>query len=312
MASPALAQERLAGRPLRLLVPFAPGGSSDALARAMSEPLARRLAAPVVVENRPGAGGLLSNEACARAAPDGTTLCLGSSATHSVMPHMMAGRPGADAAGFTPVSRIGEEPNVMLVRQDHPARDMATFRSWMEGAGPVAFGVGGPTSASLLMMRQLAAATGWQLEPVLYRGGTQTPAALLSGDIPVAVGPLSSFVAQLGSGAARPLLILGPSRVPTLPGVPTIGEAVLPGAGVSAYVGVFAPAGLPPPLAARLHGAIADSFAEPALRDRAAAIGVELALLGPADFARWLDATAPRWAELVRAALAAPPPRDGG
>jgi len=298
-----------AGRTIRLIVPFGPGGSADTLARAMADPVGRHLGTAVVVENRTGAGGLVANGVCARAKPDGETLCLGSAATHSVLPHQHPGRIGADAAGFTPVTRIGDEASVIVTRRDSGLQDIQALLAWGRGQPSVQFGVGGTSSTGYLMMLQISQATGIRFDPVPYRGGMFTPTALIAGEVPIAVGPVSSFIGALRGGEIAPLLILGPARSALLPQVPTIGEAVVPGAGVSAYVGVFAPAGMPEALANRLDAAIALAFQDPGLRDRATMMGIEIALLGPAAFAAWLRETSPAWATVV--ALATPAAATG-
>ncbi len=302
LAWPAAAQTGEAAAPLRgirLIVPFAPGGATDTLARLVAEPLGRRLGQAVAVENRAGAGGLIAGEACARAAPDGLTLCIGSSATHSVLPLQMPERVGANPAGFTPISRFGEEAGVLVVGHAHPAADLTDLLDWARGQAVVPVGVSGTTGASYLMTRQIGIRTGLRLEPVLYRGGAQTQTAVIAGEVPLGSGLISSFATGLRSGELRAILVLSPTRSAQLPGVPAVGEALLPGAGVTTYTGLFGPAGMTMALATRIHAAVADSLQEPALRVRAAAIGLDINPLGPMEFAAWLRDTAPAWAELV-------------
>jgi tripartite-type tricarboxylate transporter receptor subunit TctC len=286
-------------RPIRLIVPFAPGGITDILARALAEPVGQRLGASIVVENRTGAGGLLSNEACARAAPDGETLCIGSAATHSLLPYLHPGRLGASPAHFTPISRIGEEPSLIAVRRDHPGHDLPAFLAWAHRQPVVQYGAAGTGGTSHLMTIRMARSVGLNMEPIVYRGGSLVSNALTAGEVPVAIGPVSTFLAGIRAGTLAPVLVMGPNRSLALPNVPTLAETLIPGFGFTAYTGVLGPAGMAPALTERIHAAILDSFRNPTLRLRVESLGFDINMAGPAEFAEWLARTAPEWRGIV-------------
>jgi tripartite-type tricarboxylate transporter receptor subunit TctC len=285
-------------RTIRLLVPFAPGGPTDALGRAIADAAGRQLGTGIAVENRGGAGGLLSNEACARAAPDGLTLCIGSVATHSILPHVHPGRVGADPAGFTPIMRIAEEASLVVLRSAHPATDLAGFTAWARGRDLVHVGASGVGSA-YLMFTQVAPAIGMRMEPVMYRGGNTVLAGLLSGEVPVAIGPVSLFLGPIRSGLARPVVVMGPVRSRVAPEVPTVAESLIENFGFSTYTGLFGPAGMAPAVVARIEAAVAAGLNEPATRARLEDLGFELTVAGSTEFAAWLAHHAPSWRRLV-------------
>jgi tripartite-type tricarboxylate transporter receptor subunit TctC len=303
-ALPAAAQDR--GRTMRLIVPFPPGGSADAVARVVAGPLGSVLGGSVVIDNRAGAGGLLGLEACARAVPDGSTLCFGTSGTHTVMPLLYPDRVGADPAGFTPIARLATEPTGLFVRADHPARSFQEFLAWGRAQQQVHFATAGITAGTLVTLL-VADTTGIKLEPVVYRGGAAGQMAMLAGDVPVAMGLLSQYGSQLRSGEARAVILLSAERSRHLPDVPSLRETVLPDFALSAFQGLFGPAGLPPAIVERIMAALTAAYEDPAFLARLATIGVDAGLAGPGEFSRWLAGNEPQWRLLFQRAQAVLP-----
>ncbi|MBW8267970.1 tripartite tricarboxylate transporter substrate binding protein [Caldovatus sp. SYSU G05006] len=306
-APPAARAQTAAGypaRPIRVIVPFAPGGASDVAARILQQPMAEALGQPVVVENRAGAAGNIGMEAAARAAPDGYTLYLGNVGTLAVNPAVFARtirvRPQQD---FAPISLVADTPDALVV---HPSLPVRTVREFVEYArarpGQLNYGSPGSGSFNRLEMEKLREAAELDMVHVPYAGGAGPAAvAIAAGDIHCLFTTLSSIIGQVQAGRVRALAVTGTRRVAALPEVPTMVESGFPDFDSGSWQGLLAPAGTPPEIVRRLHAVIVEVVAKPEVRQRFAASGTEaVASRSPAEFADLIRREEEKWGALVR------------
>lgn len=286
LVSPAAAQE--AGRPIRLVVPFAPGASSDTIARIVAARLAEALGGPIIVENRAGAGGLLAAQTVARAAPDGHTLLWGggTALTHAALQR----DPGFDALrDFTPIATIVENPALLCVRPAAPWADIAALLGAARTApvGGLRYGSGGigtPAHMAAAAMLRLAGADGTHIP---YRGANQSALAVEQGEVDFAFAISNIAIPRAQQGAIRVLLTTGARRMALLPELPTLAETLPDGPVITSGSSVVGPAGIPPAVVARLHAAIGRVvMGDAALRDALTREGGEITLAtSPAAYA---------------------------
>jgi tripartite-type tricarboxylate transporter receptor subunit TctC len=297
-AVPALA-ETWPARPVRMVVGFPPGGASDIFARLLQAPLAAELGQPVVVDNRPGAGGLLGMEYIARAAPDGYTvgLAISTIASAPALYRRLAFDPLRDLAPVTLAFRMA---NVLVVPANSPHRDFASLLAAIRAApGTVTWAMGGgPGSSHHFAGAELARRAGIEIVQVNYRGGGPAATALIAGEVAMGFATLNSIMPHLRSGSVRALAVTGPTRTPTLPDVPSLAEFGMPGFDATDWFALVAPAATPAPIKARLHAAMLAAVTGETLA-RLQAMGAEPLLDGPDRFAAFLAAEARRMAEIV-------------
>jgi tripartite-type tricarboxylate transporter receptor subunit TctC len=289
-------------RPVRLIVPYAPGGPSDILARVLGAALSEGWGQPVVVENRPGAGSAIGTELVARAAPDGYTLLLAASA-HAMNPALMPKLPFDAVRDFTPVLNCAYHPMVLVV---HPGTGITDLPGFIAAAkarpGGLTMSSAGVGNASHLAMALFASVAGIELTHVPYTGAAPAQAALVSGQ--VQGGFLNSTVAvpQIRAGALRGIAVADATRWRELPELPTTAELGYPAAAAISWYGILAPAGLPPALRDRLAGDLRVVLARPAVREKILAAGLDPLHVGPEPFAAQIAAETVRWAGVVQAA----------
>jgi tripartite-type tricarboxylate transporter receptor subunit TctC len=287
-------------RPIRLVVPFAPGGSTDVTARLVAEAIAPRLGQPVVIENRPGAGGNIGSESVARAAPDGHTLVMGTSSTHATNPALYRNLPYQPLRDFAPVAQVAFIPNLLVIHPDVPARDLpALIALGKARPGSLNFGNAGSGTSQHLSAAMIASRAGIEVTHVAYRGGAPAVTDLLGGKIQAMAAPLVEVIAHVQAGRLRALAITTARRSSLLPDVPTIAETI-PGFEVALWNGIFAPAGTPPAAVQRISAAIAEALRTEEMRARLAQQGSEPVGSTPAQFTAFIAAEIPKWAELVR------------
>lgn len=299
LAAPAAAQG-WPSQPVRLLIPFA-AGTTDTVARLVTAEMAKTLPATIVAENRPGAGGALGAEACARAAPDGYTLCMGTISSHAINPAIMARLPYDVARDFAPVTQLAAQPNAIAVSNNFPARDIPTLIARLRERGDEAFGTSGVGTSVHLAGALFAQMAGVSLTHVPYRGSAGVATALMSGELPMAFDNLSSVLPLAQEGKLRVLAVTSTTRNPAAPDIPALAET-LPGFESVSWHGLFAPAAVPAPIIARLHQSAVAALATPAVRDRFAALGITPVGSTPADFTRFIAAETARWGGVARAA----------
>ncbi|WP_165982435.1 Bug family tripartite tricarboxylate transporter substrate binding protein [Dankookia rubra] len=288
----AWAQSNFPDRPVRLIVPFAPGGNSDTVARVMAPKLSEKLGQPVVVENRAGAAGNVAATAFARAKPDGTTIFLGSNGPLTVNPVIQANLGYDPARDFTPVGLFVRTPNVLAVRRSVPAQTLAELIALSQSApGSISTGSSGTGSTSHLAIESFNAATGAGLQHVPYgSGGAMTP-DLIAGNIKAGMTEISTVLPLHREGVVRILATGSAKRLAVAPEVPSFDEAGVPGFRAAAFVGIVAPSGTPAEVVATIAGAVAAAVADPDNRQRLEEMGSEMATPGeatPAGFAAFL------------------------
>lgn len=303
----ARAQGTFPTRPLRIVVPFTPGGSSDVLARAIGIELSKALGQPVVIDNVPGAGGSLGAERVAKAAPDGYTLLMGHTGTLAVNPALYPKLPYDPQKSFTPVAWVARVPNVLVVNASQvPAQNFADFIALAKRQpGKLVYGSGGNGSAAHTTMEYLKMQAGISLLHIPYRGTAPSVNDLLANQVQVLFTGIPALLPHIRSGRMRALAVSSPKRLPLLPDVPTVAESRVAGtAGFEAdqWYGLVAPAGTPAEVVTMLNGHINKSLASDEVRARLAAEGAEATPVTPQAFGQLIGREIPRWASVVQRA----------
>jgi tripartite-type tricarboxylate transporter receptor subunit TctC len=293
-------------RPIRIVVPFAAGGSTDVCTRLVAEALSPRLGQPVVVENRAGASGTIAAEHVARTAPDGYSLIMASATTHASAPALIRNLSYDPRRDFSAVSLVAYAPNMLVVHPSVPARSIAELIAHArQNPGKLDYGTAGPGSSQHISAAMFAHLAGIQLNHIPYRGGAPAVADLLAGRIHMVFAPVVEVLPSVRANTLHALGLTIPRRLAMLPNVPAISEA-LPGYEVAGWVGLFAPAGTPRPPVDRISRAAAEAVRVPALRDRLADLGFEAVGSTAEEFAGFQAREIPKWAELIRISGASP------
>jgi tripartite-type tricarboxylate transporter receptor subunit TctC len=294
LALPTLAHAAFPDRPVRLVVPFGAGGNLDTLARLVAPGMSQRLGQPVVIENRPGAGGNLGAELVAHAAPDGYTVLVGSNGGLVTNPLLMSRMPYDAAKDFAPIGLGFRTPNVLVVSPKHGPQTLAGFLADAKARpGQVSCASAGVGTTNHLLIELLNAATGANLTHIPYRASGASTPDLLSGTLSSAIDQVTTALPQHRDSALRILGVGLPERMAVLPDVPCLAEVGLEGGGMTSFIGLLAPAATPAGPIARLQAAFSAALADPAARARIEAIGNLIAKpeeQTPAGFLRVLDA----------------------
>lgn len=293
-------------RPVHLIVPFTPGGSSDVLARAIGQELARALGQPVVIDNVPGAGGSLGGEKAARAPADGHTLFMGHIGTLGVNPSLYPKLGYDPLRSFTPVAWVARVPNVLAVHPSLPVQNLKELAALAKARpGQLAYGSGGNGSAAHIATEYLKMQAGISLLHIPYRGTAPAVTDLLAGQVQILFSGVPPLLPHIKVGKARALAVSSPSRLPLLPDVPTVAESGIAGTrGFEAdqWYGLVAPAGTPGEVVALLNRHINAALSSEGVRMRLAAEGAEATPATPQVFGRLIAGEIPRWAAVVRRA----------
>lgn len=289
-------------RPVRIVVPFAPGGNTDGLARLSAELLTRRLGGVFTVDNRPGGGGMIANETVARAAPDGYTLMMGAMPNIAIAPAAIVQRTPFDPAkAFTPVVMVGTNPFVLMVHAAVPARTTGEFIALMRAAdGAMPYASGGMASLQHLTMLLFMQRAGIAGVHVPYRGGAPALSDLTAGAVPSLFANISEALGQRDNPAVRLLAVTGAARAPQLPEVPTVAESALPGFETVTWNGLLGPAGLPDAIVQRIAGSLASFRDDPAVQGRFAQLGTDFRAGTPEEFAARVRGDIVTWGEVIR------------
>nr|AEV57466.1 hypothetical protein [uncultured bacterium] len=289
------------GKPVRLVVPYAPGGAADIVARLLAEKLATGLATTVFVENRPGADGAIGGQAVASAKPDGLSLLVTVSSAHTLTPLISKGAPDPVRA-FEPVATVGKLGLIAVVRSDFPAR---TFQEYVAYArsNPGRSSIGSSTSGIALTSEKLKRAAGLPGVVVVPYKGPVFP-ALLTGEIDMTLDPFNS-VSLIKAGKIRPLAVVAEQRNAEFPDVPTLAELGYKDIRYSSWIGVLAPAGTPRPVVDRLNAAIATAMASPDVLKRFQDHHYEVMVTKPAEFAALIASDIAEWKALIASTPAA-------
>ncbi|APV50911.1 LacI family transcriptional regulator [Betaproteobacteria bacterium GR16-43] len=302
LASSAFAQD-WPTRPIRLIVPFAPGGVTDTSARAVAEALSQRLGQQVVVENKPGASGNIGTEQVARAAPDGYTLVLGFDGTMVINPHVFKEMPFDTLRDFVPVSKLGDAGLLLVANPSLNVKSLAELLALAKTKpGPYPYGTSGTGGTPHLAGELLKQRTGLDLQHIPYKGGGQAVTDVLGGQIPLVFTAIASAQQHVKAGKLIGLGVPSALRSSSLPDVPTFIESGIPGFEAVSWVGIFAPAKTPRAIVDKLQREIAAALQTPAVRERYAVLGIDPVGNTPEQFTAQIKADLARWGEVVRAA----------
>jgi len=290
------------GKPIRFVVPFPPGGPLDIMARAIGQKLTESWSQPVVVDNRPGAGGSLGAELVAKAPGDGYTLLMGAVSTHAINPHLYA-RIGYDPfKDFVPVALVAEVPNVLVVNPTVPATSVQELVALAKAKpGYLNFGSGSTGSTGHLAGELFKSLAGVDMVHIPYKGGAPAMQDLLGGQVQLMFDNLANSLPQVKAGKLRALAVTTSSRSPAMPDLPTVNEAGVKGFDLSTWFGVFVPAGTPPEIVTKLNAGIVAALDSKELRERLAAMGtMPPGNNTPAAFAAFMRAENAKYAKVVK------------
>jgi tripartite-type tricarboxylate transporter receptor subunit TctC len=298
--TPALAQT-YPTKPIRIIVPFAPGGNVDITARTVAPELSALLGQQVLVENKPGAGGTIGANEVAKAAPDGYTLLMGSNSTISVAPALYPNNPYNPVRDFAPISNLAQVPFVLVVHPAVPANNVRELIALArEKSGQLSMASAGTGSSNHLVGELFQAQTGVKLNHIPYKGSGQALNDLLAGQVNVMFDQLTSASASIKAGKLRALAVSSSTRSAALPDVPTFAEAGVANFDFTNVTGLLAPAGMPPDIIAKLHAAAVKAVESKAVRDRFAAMGVIGVGDRPDQFATFIREDFARWSKVVK------------
>jgi tripartite-type tricarboxylate transporter receptor subunit TctC len=296
-------------RPIAIVVPFPAGGPTDALTRILAEPLAARLAQPIVVENVTGAAGTIAVGRVVRAAPDGYTLVIGNLSTHVVNGAIY---PLAYdlVADFAPIAVVGSNPQLIVGRHDLPAESLKEFVAWLKAKGAAASegtaGAGSPAHIGGVFF-QAATETNFLFVP--YRGAAPIMQDLIAGQIDFTLAQTANALPQARAGKIKVFAVTAPKRLAEAPEIPTVDEAGLPGLHIAIWHGLWAPNGTPQDVIAKINAAVVDVLADPKVAARLAKLGIEIPpreLQSPEGLRRYHQAEIAKWSPLIRAARIKP------
>ena len=295
-----LSQGSYPERPIRLVVPFAPGGVTDTSGRLIAEALSKRLGQQVFVENKPGAGATIGAEIVAKSPPDGYTLLLASQ-TNAISATLYPKLPFDAIEDFAPITLIGREPGVLVVHPSLPVKTLPEFVAYVKARpNQVDYASSGNGSGQHLFMAMLASMTGMQLSHVPYKGSGQATADLLGGQVMASIPGTAGMVGHIKSGKLRPLAVTGSSRSPQLPDVPTVAEQGIAGYEAYVWMGLLAPKGTSPALVDRIYRDVKEVLASSEVKAHMATAGIEIVGSTPGEFAAFFRAERAQWARIIR------------
>jgi tripartite-type tricarboxylate transporter receptor subunit TctC len=298
---PAQAQD-YPNRPITLVIPFAPGGSTSIVGRGIAEKMSELLGEKIVIDNRPGAGGTVGTKAVAKSDPDGYTLVLGYTGTLAIGPSLYKKAGYDPRKDFAPIGMIGNAPNSLVVHPSVPAKSVAELIAYAkQNPGKVSFGSAGAGTASHITGEYFARSAGISLVHIPYKGTGPALVDLIGGHIPMAFAPIPASHANVSAGTLRALAVTSSTRSGLLPEVPTIAEAGLPGFDASLYYGLAAPVGTPRPIIDKLNKVLRDALASDEVKRQLGSDGTEITPGSPEDYADFIDKDEKKWAQLVKA-----------
>jgi tripartite-type tricarboxylate transporter receptor subunit TctC len=302
LATPALAQDGFPNRPIRLVVPFPPGGSTDVVGRLVAAGLQQHLGQSVIVENRAGAQGGLASAALSRGVPDGYTLLLTNGSSQGILPALAPqAAPYDPVAGFTHIGLAGLYWGSLLVNPAFPARTLAEFIAEAKRRpGQINYATSGSGSSPHMFVELLKIEAGIDIVHVSYRGSGPALTAVLANEVPAMGDSLPSATPHIRSGALRPLGVSSAARVPAFPDVPTFAEQGFPRLAVDSWFGVAGPPGMAPAVTARIAQALEATMSDTALAERMAGMGFEAKPMSGEPFKDMVARLYALWAETVR------------
>lgn len=290
-------------RPIRVIVSYAPGGVTDVVARLVAQPLSEALGQSVVVENKPGANGMIGSEIVAGSAPDGYTLLMYVDG-NTVLPSIMKKMPFAPLKAFAPITVLGSGSHVIVAHPTLPVHSLPELIAYAKAhPGDLSYASPGLASPQSLSLEAIKKASGIDIVHIPYKGGGQAIADVASGQVKLGVLGMAPVLPHIKSGKLVALAVTGGKRSPLLPDVPTVAEAALPGFETVQWQGIAAPAGTPPQIIGRIHDELVRIMATPAVVERLKSIGMDNSTSPtPDDFRRMIESDLQRWPAIVQAA----------
>ena len=289
-------------KPVHLLVPFPPGGAVDIVARTLADELGKRWPANIIIDNRPGAGGTIAADAAAKAPPDGYTLVIVASG-HAIVPFLYPKLPYDVFADFTPITLLGNSPNLALVRADSPIKTLADLiAAARANPGQLSYGHAGNGTSPHLAGELLKVTAKIDITAVPYKGGAPALNDLLGGHIPLTFNNVPESIAMIRSGALRPLAVTTAKRTPILPEVPTFDESGVRGYDTGVWWALLAPAGLAAATKTKIHRDAADSMKSLAVKERFQTLGAVPIGSTPEELAALIRADYEKWGPIIKAA----------
>lgn len=303
LAGGAMAQAAWPAHPIKWVVPYPPGGSTDMLARLLSQRLGERLGQPVVVENKAGAGGNVGTDYAAKQPADGYTIVMGNIGPIAINPALYPDLPYQPQRDLAPVAMLVSVPNLLVVHPALPVRSVQELLDYARKAGsPLSYATPGAGTSLHLAGELFAASASLPLTHVPYRGSAPGLNDTMAGHVPMMFDNMPSALPLVKAGKLRALAITSATRSPLLPQVPTMAEAGLPGYEIAGWFGVLAPAATPPAVIERLNQALQAVLALPEVRQQIGAMGGLITAEGPAGFGRHIASETDKWGALVRRA----------
>ena len=301
VAMPATAQE-WPSRPVKLIVPFAPGGSAAVFGRFLAQRLQESLGQNVIIENRPGGGAIVGTDAAARSAPDGYTLLVMSN-THTVNESLIPNKPYQLMRDFVPVAPINASDLVLVAKASLPAKTLPEMlKAAKDAPDGMTYASSGPGTPYHLAGELMKSIAGVRIVHVPYKGSAGARTDVLGGQVDMMFDAIPTMTEQIKAGKVKALAVSGRIRSPILPDVPTLSEAGVPGYEATIWLGVMAPRGTPAAIVNRLNAEIGKVTGNPEVRRAWAAQGTAAMTMGVDEFARYLDADIAKWAQLVKSA----------
>jgi tripartite-type tricarboxylate transporter receptor subunit TctC len=290
-------------KPIRLVVPFPPGGINDVLARIVSQKLTENLGQGVLIDNRPGAGGTIGSNMVAKAAPDGYTLLFGATSTVAISPNLYAGIPYDPVKDFEPIVHIASVASILVVNPSVPANSVRELLDLARARpGQLNFGSAGSGASQHLGGELLKSLGHVSMVHVPYKGGSAAMTDLVAGQINLMVEPIPTALPNIKAGRIRALAVSTPQRAPAVPELPTIAESGLPGYDLTIWFGLLAPAGTPREVIGRINAETLKILRSGDMNERLAAQGADPAGGRPEEFAALIRRELARWGEVVKAA----------
>jgi tripartite-type tricarboxylate transporter receptor subunit TctC len=287
-------------RPIKIIVPFGPGGFTDVAARILQKELAPAIGQPIVIENRPGAGSTIGTDAVAKAQPDGYTLVMISTA-HVISPHLYKQMPYDPIRDFTPVMKLAEGPYVLVVHPSLPAKSVAELVALAKAQpGTIDYASSGNGSAQHLVGALFTTMAGVNLNHVPYKGSNQAMNDVLGGQVKVSFVGVPNALPKLHSGKLKALGVSTGKRYAELPDVPTIAEAGVPGYDATIWLGLLAPPGTPREIVQKVNAEITRVLSQPEAKKLMASAGVDVATSTPEEFGKLMQSELDRWGKVVR------------
>jgi tripartite-type tricarboxylate transporter receptor subunit TctC len=289
-------------KPIRFVVPYPPGGPLDTVARLTAQKVSESVKQPVIVDNKPGAGGNIGADIVAKSPADGYTILMGAVATHAINPSLYASIPYDAVRDFAPVTQLASTPNILIVNPSVPASNVREFIAYAKAnPGKLNFGSGSTGSAGHLAGELFKALAGVEMTHVPYKGAAPAMQDLVAGQIQLMFDNLASALGQVRAGKVKGLAVTTAKRTSLAPELPTIAESGLPGFDISTWFGIFVPAGTRRDVVERLHAEFTRALASPDVREKIVNLGAEPVGNRPEEFAAYIAREADKYARVIKA-----------